>query len=305
MPRVSVIIPAFNVAGYVARAVESALDQTYRDLEVIVVNDGSSDTTDAALQPFADRIRYVEQSHKGIGAARNAGLQLATGSIIALLDADDWWMPARLARMVEYLADTGSVGFATSDAFLVRNGRTLESTFYGTAPRLGRFAVRNQRARIMQGSFVFVMALIRRELFERHGFFREDLPACADWDLWLRFILRGERAGLVNEPLAFYRLRADSASTNEVAMLQGSVMVLESAIETFGSTPELRARLTFQRARHLAVCRDSSRAKVEFRRAALTRGLRVEARAASIVGAMIPRLIPSLSSRYRRRRRTR
>jgi len=107
MATVSVIIPAFNGAEFVAAAIESALAQTYADTEVITIDDGSTDETAAVLERFGSRIRVIRQPNRGLAAARNAGIALAGGEYVALLDADDTWEPAFLELAVARLAPAG------------------------------------------------------------------------------------------------------------------------------------------------------------------------------------------------------
>jgi glycosyltransferase involved in cell wall biosynthesis len=100
MPKVSVIIPTYNSASYIIEAVESVLNQTYKDFEVIVVDDGSTDNTHTLLEPYLDRIMYRFQENRGESIARNEGIRIAQGEYITFLDSDDWWMPSKLERQV-------------------------------------------------------------------------------------------------------------------------------------------------------------------------------------------------------------
>ncbi len=97
MPAVSVIIPAYNCSVYLPEAIESVLTQTYTDIEIIVVDDGSTDDTPEVVAPYLDRIRYIRQSNKGLPAARNTGIRASGGEFVALLDGDDSWLPEKLA----------------------------------------------------------------------------------------------------------------------------------------------------------------------------------------------------------------
>lgn len=109
------IIPSYNSARYLAEAIQSVLDQSYADFEIIVVNDGSTDETEAVVKGFSDeRIRYFAQENKGVGAARNAGLRLARGEYVAFWDADDLFLPEKLSRQVEFLLQDPSVDLVFS-----------------------------------------------------------------------------------------------------------------------------------------------------------------------------------------------
>ncbi|HEY3724967.1 MAG TPA: glycosyltransferase [Acidimicrobiia bacterium] len=214
-PLVSVLIPAYDVEDFVAAAVESALDQTYPRVEVVVVNDGSTDGTAAAIAPYRDRIVYVDQANRGLAGARNAAIEAASGSVLALLDADDLWLPDRLERCVSLLERETDVGLVTSDAFLIEDGERTERRCYGDRrihPFPGPDA--DQLDIIAQRNFLFVSVVFRRALVDELGGFDETLARAEDYELWTRLLLAGTRAGYVPEPLGYYRRRADSLSAS-------------------------------------------------------------------------------------------
>jgi glycosyltransferase involved in cell wall biosynthesis len=181
MTRFSVIIPVYNRACVVARAVESVLSQTCQDFEIVVVNDGSTDDTEGVLQPYRDRIHYIRQSNRGSAAARNHGIQECRGQYIAFLDSDDRWYPEKLARIQEAI-------LAHSDAGL------LYSDYRSVTPK-GRL-VRVERCRHVVGNaygglllhcFVLTSTVVcKRECFDTVGFFHEPLRRVQDWDMWIR-----------------------------------------------------------------------------------------------------------------------
>lgn len=225
-------MPAYNAASHVSEAIESALAQTYPDVEIIVVDDGSTDRTLEVLRSFADRIVLLQQPNRGPSAARNAALERATGSLIALLDADDVWKPHRLERMISELERDRELGFLTSDAHIVYGDRMSEDTYYADyLPADWRFHSDDQPYWIIQYNFVFTMTVVRRELFERHGRFDESLRTCEDWELWARFITEGERVGLVPEPLGFYRVREGSLTRDAGALLSDAAVMLDRALQ--------------------------------------------------------------------------
>lgn len=229
MPRVSVIIPAYNAESYVETCVQSALNQSYTDREVIVVNDGSTDSTAEKLEPLLEQIVFVDQINRGPAAARNRGLEHARGEYIALLDADDLWMPNRLERMVTFMDARPDLGFSTSDAFLLVDDRPLGITYYHHLPSKRRFKAERQAYWILQFQFVFVMAVVRANLFEQHGLFDENIRGCEDWDMWARFILEGETVGLLDEPLAYYRIHKSSLSYDRTDIVTEELAVLRKA----------------------------------------------------------------------------
>jgi glycosyltransferase involved in cell wall biosynthesis len=246
-PLCSILIPAYNVDRYIAEAVESALSQTYRPIEVVIVNDGSTDGTHDAIVPYLDapEVVYVDQANRGLAGARNSGFAASHGSLVALLDGDDTWMPERLDRCVRELRENPSLGWVTSDTYLIENGvrtqRKYRNYSESTVPpdrQLDEIARRN---------FMFVGGVIRRELFERYGTFDESLRQAEDYDLWIRFMLGGERVGLIEEPLGWYRMRDDSLSANSRAQWEAHLDVLErhlpalSALGAYGESRECTA----------------------------------------------------------------
>ena len=125
-PQVSVIIPAYNGDRYIAQAVESVLTQTYTNWEIIVVDDGSTDDTRQALQPYFDRIRYFSQENQGVAAARNRGIQESKSELIAFLDQDDFFLPDKLAAQVALFRSSNSLGIVNSGWRLVNDqGETI------------------------------------------------------------------------------------------------------------------------------------------------------------------------------------
>jgi glycosyltransferase involved in cell wall biosynthesis len=214
-PLVSVVVPAHNAASYLVDTVESALAQTYAPLEVVVVNDGSSDDTASVAASLGDRITYLEQANAGPAAARNTALRVARGELVAFLDADDLWAPTRVERCVEILQARPEVGMVTADAYLIEHGVKTEKRSYGDRRRF-RFPARldDQIAEIARRNFLFVGVVFRRSLLDACGELDQRIWGAEDYDLWTRFLLTGSRAAFVNEPLGWYRVRDDSVSAS-------------------------------------------------------------------------------------------
>jgi glycosyltransferase involved in cell wall biosynthesis len=209
-----VIIPAHNAEAYLTETVESALAQTYAPLEVIVVNDGSTDDTAGVARRLGDRIRYFEQANAGPAAARNTALAQARGDLVACLDADDLWRPERLERCVEILERRPEIGMVTTDAYLIEHEVKTERTSYGDRRRFPFPAAEDQQiAEIARRNFLFVGVVFRRSLVKRVGNFDERTWGAEDYDLWTRILLDGSRAAFVNEPLGWYRVRDGSLSS--------------------------------------------------------------------------------------------
>lgn len=205
MPRVSVVIPIYNAASTVARAIDSVLRQTLQDFEIIVVDDGSTDDVQQVLERYGDRVFYIYQEHRGCSAARNRGISEARGEYIAFLDADDWWLPAKLEKQVEALSLDATVGLVHAGYYLCGvDGRILRAIhpWPGNDPGSNVFDQLLFRQFIGSPTFVMVRTAICQEL----GGFDESMAGGEDWDLWLRLALRCKVA-YINEPLACYQMQ--------------------------------------------------------------------------------------------------
>jgi len=200
-PTVSVVIATYNYARYLPAALESATRQTFTDLEVIVVDDGSTDQTPLVVRPFqADRrVRYHRIEHAGVAAAKNVGVRLSRAPLVAFLDADDVWMPTKLARQVALFRADPELGVAHTRRWLIdEQGRRLE---YEQPPL---FRGRVLRELFRTNFICFSSAMVRRAVLDAVGLFDETLPLSVDYDLWLRVALR-YRFDHVDEPLVEYR----------------------------------------------------------------------------------------------------
>ena len=223
VPTFSIVIPAFQAAGFIGRAVESALDQTVPAVEIIVFDDGSTDDLHGALAPYGDRVRLERGVHSGLSAARNRGFRLAAGDFVANLDADDVLDKEWLAAVGELAAARPDLDILTTDSFIVQGGRRVRRCYSGGWV----FATDDQRQRIVQQNFLTSIAAVRRARFLEIGGFDESIRSAEDWDFWLRLILDGSRAGCVAEPLAEYTVREGSMSTQSAVHLQNMIRVLE------------------------------------------------------------------------------
>jgi glycosyltransferase involved in cell wall biosynthesis len=202
VPLVSAIIPTFNRAAFVGRAIDSALDQTWPNVEVIVTDDGSTDNTAGVLAGYGDRIRVVSQRNQGLSAARNAAIEASSGSFLALLDDDDEWLPERLAVQMPYMLDNANAGLVGGSAVVIDTaGKPL--------PR--RRAVRSGvehvafEALFPANQINCPTALIRRSVMDSVGPFDTTLPYAEDYDMWLR-IAAVHQVIVVPQQVARYRI---------------------------------------------------------------------------------------------------
>lgn len=256
-PTVSVIIPTFNRATDVQRAVHSVLTQTYRNLEVIVVDDGSTDGTAEALSRYHDQARYVRIPHCGLPSrARNAGLEIARGAYLAFLDSDDEWLPQKLERQIEILDKCPEVGLVCSNALVSENSQLESNRLYLRTDQGKSGWVLKE---LVGDNFVITStAVVRRRLLDRIGNFCEDplLVAIEDYELWLR-IAAIAKVYYVPDGLAVYRDGPDSLRTKQPSSAYWRGMILsldwaksylpESGRENSLSIHFLNERLAFYR----------------------------------------------------------
>jgi glycosyltransferase involved in cell wall biosynthesis len=192
---------------------------------VIVCDDGSTDELERALQPHRDRIVVNHKENGGESSAKNTAARLARGEFVAILDADDRYLPRRLEALADLARARPDLDILTTDAYLEANGRTVRRCY----AEGWTFEAEDQKRAILQRNFVFGHAAVRRERFLSHGGFDESIRRTADWDCWLRMILAGARVGAVMEPLSVYRVRATSLSADRAAMVEGKIRTLEKA----------------------------------------------------------------------------
>jgi glycosyltransferase involved in cell wall biosynthesis len=221
-PRVSVIIPCYNTAQFVAETLDSVFSQTYSDYEVVVVNDGSPDTPDLerVLGPYLSRIVYVKSDNCGLAGARNNGIRASKGELIALLDSDDAWEPRYLEVQVGKLDSDPSADIVYPNALIFGDSPRAGSLFADSAGSVTFTSL------IEQTCVVMVSILARRSALERAGLFDAKLRSCEDFDLWLRCVKAGSRIIYHDEVLVRYRRRKGSLSSDPVWMLGSALKVL-------------------------------------------------------------------------------
>jgi glycosyltransferase involved in cell wall biosynthesis len=181
LPLVSVVIPTYNRGDVIRRAIDSVLQQDFKDFELIVVDDGSADNTCDVLEAYHKRIRVVSQEHCGVSAARNRGIRSASGELIAFLDSDDEWLPAKLTRQIERRSRNKTYFICHTDEIWMRGGRPVPQKAIHRKQGGHFFERALERCLISPSS-----AMISAPLLEKVGLFDENLPAAEDYDLWLR-----------------------------------------------------------------------------------------------------------------------
>lgn len=186
MPSVSVIIPTFNRSRRLIRALRSVLKQTFRDYEVILVDDGSNDGTYQALTSYMSLIQYVRQQvNRGVSAARNSGIRRAAAPWIAFLDSDDYWLENKLSVQMEFLKRNPGILACQTEEIWIRDGRRVNPRRKHKKPSGDIFAQSLKLCLVSPSSVV-----LKRTLLDEIGLFDESLPAAEDYDLWLRISCR-------------------------------------------------------------------------------------------------------------------
>jgi glycosyltransferase involved in cell wall biosynthesis len=247
--RASIIVIVYNGEQYIERAVHSALGQTVADIEVIVVDDGSSDASADRVGRIKDsRLRLVRQSNQGPSAARNTGIREAKGDWIAFLDCDDWWTPDKLEHQLAMTEQSPDVALVYSGATTVlEDGSVLSEAL----PRLRGAVLKH----LLMGNNITGSSssvLIRRDVLSELGGFRPDIHYGEDWDLWLRIAAR-HRIEMVCQPHVYLLSHRDSQGMQVTRMRDSCLRLLGEAFDTYAS--------------HLTALKRSARVAVHYRAA--------------------------------------
>jgi len=228
MSRVSVIIPSFNCAQFLGRAISSVLSQTYSNYEIIVVDDGSTDRTKDVVAEFGDRIHYLYQPNRGLSSARNLALSKARGEFIAYLDADDMWYPHKLATQVAFLDAHKECGLVHSDVTIIDEAdEVIHHRLNQETQR--RFPVGYCTLDLLRRCHVYIPTVLeRRECIDRVGPFDERLKTAQDYLHWIMVSIAGRAFGYIAEPLTMYRRTAGSLSSSPRRVLEDFVIIFET-----------------------------------------------------------------------------
>lgn len=233
MPKISVIIPTYNRADLLKDAVDSVLAQTYQDFELLIIDDGSTDHTRELLASYETHVTYLFQGNRGVSSARNLGIRSSTGEYIALLDSDDLWLPSKLEQQVTVMEHDPNLQLCHTEEIWIRRG----------------VRVNPKRKHQKYGGYIFPYCLplcvispssvmIRRMLFDDIGCFDEELPACEDYDLWLR-ITKTYPVHFIETPLIIKRGgHEDQLSRKYWGIDRFRIQALEKLLQTGDLTPE-------------------------------------------------------------------
>ena len=207
MPKVSVVIPTYNRAHLICETIDSILAQTYKDYEIIVVDDGSTDNTQEVLKRYGDKVRYFYQQNQGQASAWNFAVRQSSGEYIALLDSDDLWLPQKLEWQTEVLDKNPEIGFVCSEIYAFRENGTI-------AHWKKEKSKKENFESMFEGNFIInPTVLMRKRCFEDVGGFDVKLRTTQDYDLWLR-LTRKYKFLYMNIPLVKYRLHSQNLHKN-------------------------------------------------------------------------------------------
>ncbi|AFY99669.1 glycosyltransferase family 2 protein [Calothrix sp. PCC 6303] len=226
-PKVSVVVPAYNAMKYLPETLDSILQQTFSDFEVLIINDGSSDHIVEWFQEIQDsRVKLISQQNMGLSSARNTGIRYSQGEYIAFLDSDDTWEKTKLEKQVNYLEKNPSVDLIHTwmelmDEVGISTGRILKSSAEG-----------NIWEKLIQRNVIACLTvMVRRHCFEVVGGFDETLRSLEDWDMWIR-IAKNYKFAVIPEALAYYRQIPTSMSKNFQVMADSFNIVIEKTFDT-------------------------------------------------------------------------
>ena len=230
-PAVSVVITCYNYGAYVASCLNSVYSQSYKNYEIIIVNDGSTDNSEEQIKPYLKNgsIKYIKQENKGQANAKNKGIQESSGAYIAFLDADDLWAPEKLEKQIPLFQNQKAGVVYSGQKFIDHEGKIIPGPPFRKT--LIRKSGKITEALFMDNFVPFSSAVVRKKCFTDFGGFDESLSMGIDWDLWLR-ISTGYSFEYVDEPLLIYRIgHPGQMSKNETKRHECSDRIMSKFLE--------------------------------------------------------------------------
>jgi len=227
-PKVSVIIPVYNGEKYITQAIESVLAQTYKNFEIIIVNDGSTDNSFEKIKPYLNlpNIKYIEQENKGVAAARNTAIKSSSGELIAFLDQDDLWVPEKLEIQVDYLRQYPDVGLVHSNISYINECPELMETPKDWLTNAEGMCFKEL---FIKNRIAVLTVVLKRQCLDQVGLLNESISRSDDYELWLR-ISRMFPIGHVNKTLALYRLHKSNTSHDRFRMTLAELITINSIV---------------------------------------------------------------------------
>ncbi len=231
-PTVSVIIPTYNRADLISRSIGSVLNQTFKDFEVLVIDDGSTDNTENIINSFNNsRIKYIKNKKNiGAAAARNIGIKIAKGKYIAFQDSDDEWMPEKLEKQINIFKTSSRENIVYAGFWRIRDNRKTYIPLDRVKQKEG-----NLYKELLKGNFISTQTILaKKECFEKAGMFDENLPRFQDWELVLR-LSKHYDFKFIDEPLALCYFTPKSISANSDALLEAFKIIKEKYFKDLDS----------------------------------------------------------------------
>lgn len=305
VPKISVVIPAYNSAEFICETLDSAIGQKYREHEIIVVNDGSPDTEklERVISSHLHDIVYIKQRNAGAAVARNTGIQHARGEIIAFLDADDIWLPEFLASQIVFLERHG-YDMVYCDAYLFGLNSAYRRTFMETSPSSGK--ANFESILDLRCSVITSGTIARKQAIIDVGMFESENVRAHDFILWLKMAKNGAKIGYQRKQLLKYRERLDSLSGDSISRVMRERDAFERVARDFELTAgekaivqkhlaDLKANIAVEQGKALLLNGDFGGAEIAFRAANRSRrSLKLA------VIALLTRFSPKLLLRYYR-----
>ncbi|GAP10770.1 glycosyltransferase [Bellilinea caldifistulae] len=221
-PLVTIIIPAYNQGYYLGEAIQSCLNQTYPNIEIIVVDDGSTDNTQEVAHSYNNpKIKYLYKQNGGLSSARNAGIRAASGEYLSFLDSDDMFLPPKIELLMDKFKANPELGFVAGHALLIdQRGKVIPKKFETFLPS----PIQNL---ILGNPFHVGSVMIKKEWQEKIGYFDETLRSYEDWDYWLRLAIEGCNMEVVPVAVSKYRFHTGQMTRNGEQMTTANLAVLE------------------------------------------------------------------------------
>ena len=228
-PLISVIIPTYNRSQYICEAIDGALEQTYKNIEIIVVDDGSTDSTKDVLTKYGSNVKYIYQNNAGPSVARNSGIKQSKGELLAFLDSDDIWLPQKLEKQLELIQQSPNIGLVSCGSYDIDSSGNIISkpiirrNYENMDILIKTLILRN----VVGGGSI---PLVRRECFDKLGLFSEDIIICEDRDMWIR-IAKNYKIKFIEEPLIKYRIHGTNLNKDVTRIKENGRKLVERNVD--------------------------------------------------------------------------
>lgn len=235
-PKVSVIIPCYNASATIRETLKSIKKQTFKDYEVIAVNDGSTDDTDNILASYAEKLngllKIITQINQGQAVAKNVGIRNSKGQFIAFLDSDDLWAPDKLEYQLAYMESRPHIGLCYTEGILIND----KGDKIGVVNALSSHRGNCFDKLLIKNNIIASSVMIKREILDRVGLFDEDFKACENWDMWIR-ISKVSQIEYIDRPLTYYRVHPKNMSKNIDKMYDYRVKIIDKYLPKTNRDP--------------------------------------------------------------------